>query len=244
MIHIDYYSKVDRFAYKMDMNRRLKKANSRLKKRTKIALTVEEQKKFQKVWDGWSAEGCEFYKAFCGKFDVEYVPNDYYDFAEHVLNLRWGAFFLQHKCNLKYIIPERNRPKTVLRKIVGHYVLEDNTEISLEDAKKILQDKESFICKVAMGTGGGKGVRKICLANEENAEKLFERLLKPEDLVFQEVLSQSDFMASLNPDSVNTFRLLTLNINGKCTVLSSFVRMGAKGSFVDNLCSGGGLWSV
>ena len=161
-------------------------------------------------------------------------------YAEHVLNLRWSAFFLQHKCNLKYIIPERNRPKTILQKIDGHYVFEDNTEISVEEAKRILKSKDTFICKVALGSGGGKGVQKVCWNNETDTELFVQQLLKPADLVFQEVICQSDFMASLNPDSVNTFRLLTLNINGNCTVLSSFVRMGAKGSFVDNLSSGGG----
>ena len=83
-------------------------------------------------------------------------------------------------------------------------------------------------------------MQKIKWEGQEDAELMLERLLKPEDLIIQELLYQSDFMASFNPDSVNTFRLLTLNINERCTVLSSFVRMGAKGSFVDNLCSGGG----
>ena len=241
MMHFDYYSKVDKFAYKLDMKRRLEKANGRLKKQAKIGLTAEEKKMFQKAWGDWSMESCEFYKAYCGRFDVGFVPNDYYDFAEHVLNLRWAAFFLQHKCNLKYIIPVRNRPTTVLQKIDGHYVYEDNSEISIAEAKALLKQKDSFICKVAFGSGGGKGVRKVCLSKEEDVDATLARLMKPEDLIFQDVICQSDFMSSFNPDSVNTIRLLTLNLNGNCSVLSSFMRMGARGSFVDNLCSGGGV---
>lgn len=91
-----------------------------------------------------------------------------------------------------------------------------------------------------MGSGGGKGVEKVCLSKEPKPEEFLEKLLQPEDLIFQEVLSQNDFMASFNPDSINTFRFLTLNINENATVLSSFIRMGSKGSFVDNLCTGGG----
>lgn len=189
---------------------------------------------------GYKSVSYEFYKAFGCEFNPYVVPNDYYDFAEHVLNLRWAAFFLQHKCNLKYIIPERNRPKTIVQKIDGHYVFEDNREISQKEAIEILEDKDCFICKVALGSGGGRGVRKVCLSNEPNKKEYLTELLQPEDLLFQEIIAQSNFMSNLNPDSVNTFRLLTLNINGKCTVLSSFVRMGAKGSFVDNLCTGGG----
>ena len=157
-----------------------------------------------------------------------------------MLNLRWASFFLQHKCNLKYIIPECNRPKTILQKIDGHYVFEDNKEITHEEAINLLRKKDLFMCKIALGSGGGHGVHKVCLSREKNSNELLDEMLKPEDLIFQEVIQQSVFMSSLNPDSVNTFRLLTLNINGICTVLSSFVRMGAKGSYVDNLCSGGG----
>lgn len=236
----NYYDRVDKFAYRTDMKRRLEKANYRVLKKQRTKLCADEKKLFDQIWKGWDVASHEFYKAFCNRFDVAFVPNDYYDFAEHVLNLRWSALFLQHKCNLKYIIPECNRPKSILQKIDGHYVFEDNREISKNEAVEILKNKDCFICKVALGTGGGHGVRKVCLNSESNKEKYLTDLLKPEDLIFQEIITQSDFMSSLNPDSVNTFRLLTLNINGRCTVLSSFVRMGAKGSFVGNLCSGGG----
>lgn len=237
---MNYYSKIDAIAYRFDSKRRLEHANSRVVNKSRIKLSNEELEQFNNYWKGWSSISYEFYKAYGLVFNPQIVPNDYYDFAEHVLNLRWSSLFLQHKCNLKYIIPEQNRPKTILQKIDGHYVFEDNCEISFEKAREILKTKDCFICKVALGSGGGHGVQKVCLSNESNVDDSLTQILKPEDLIFQEVIEQNDFMSSLNPDSVNTFRLLTLNINGKCTVLSSFVRMGAKGSFVDNLCSGGG----
>ena len=237
---MNYYSKIDAIAYRFDTKRRQEHANSRVVNKRRIKLSNEELELFDKNWKGWSSISYEFYKAYGLEFNPQIVPNDYYDFAEHVLNLRWSALFLQHKCNLKYIIPERNRPKTILQKIDGHYVLEDNYEITLKEAEELLEAKNNFICKVAFGSGGGRGVHKVCLSDESNLDDFLTQLFKPEDLIFQEIIEQDDFMSSLNPDSVNTFRLLTLNINGKCTILSSFVRMGAKGSFIDNLCSGGG----
>ena len=234
------YKTIDNIAYRFDIKHRLEHANSRVVRKSRIKLSAEEEKAFNSNWAGWNVISYEFYKGFGLEFNPQFVPNDYYDYAEHVLNLRWAALFLQHKCNLKYIIPERNRPRTILQKIDGHYVFEDNQEISLEQAKEILKAKDGFICKVALGSGGGHGVRKVWLSKEANMDVFLGQLLKPEDLIFQEIISQSDFMSSLNPDSVNTFRLLTLNINGECSVLSSFVRMGAKGSFVDNLAAGGG----
>lgn len=46
-------------------------------------------------------------------------------------------------------------------------------------------------------------------------------------------------MASLSGGCVNTIRILTLNLNGKFSILSAFVRMGPVGSFTDNVCGGG-----
>ena len=235
----------DKFAYRLYEKRRRDRANNRVARRSQsIELSKEEKAAFKSVWGDCSSKSHEFYKGFGLPFDTHFVPNDYYDFAEHVLNLRWGAMFLQHKCNLKFIIPLSHRPVVFLQKIDGHYLLEDNTEISLDEAKSILIKKKEFIRKKAFGSGGGRGVIKVCWEKESNPDALMETLLKPADLVFQEIIQQNSFLASFNPDSVNTFRLLTLNINGRCTLLSSFLRMGAKGAFVDNLSSGGILVGI
>ncbi len=235
----------DRFVYRLYEKRRRARANNRVAKRSQLVeLSKTEKESFKSVWGDYSPLSHEFYKGFGLPFDSHYVPNDYYDFAEHVLNLRWGALFLQHKCNLKFIIPPSHRPEVVLQKIDGHYLLEDNTEISFDEAKQILKEKNAFIKKKAFGSGGGHGVVKVCWETVENSDALLDRLLGSEDIVFQEIIQQNSFLASFNPDSVNTFRLLTLNINGSCTLLSSFLRMGAKGSFVDNLSSGGVLVGI
>ena len=235
----------DRFAYRLYEKRRWKLANNRVARRSPlVALSKSEKSSFKSIWGSWSPISHEFYKGFGLPFDTRYVPNDYYDFAEHVLNLRWGAMFLQHKCNLKFIIPSSHRPEVILQKIDGHYLLEDNTEITVDEARDILKKTKSFIKKKARGSGGGYGVVKVCWESVKNPDALLDELLESEDLVFQEIVQQNSFLGSFNPDSVNTFRLLTLNINGRCTLLSSFLRMGAKGSFVDNLSSGGVLVGI
>ena len=235
----------DKFAYKLYEMRRRRHANSRAVGRSQLAkLSKQEMASFKSVWGDCSPVSHEFYKGFGLPFDTHFVPNDYYDYAEHVLNLRWGAMFLQHKSALKYIIPSSHRPHTFLHKIDGHFVLDDNTEISLDEAKRILKEKHEFIRKIALCSGGGHGVIRVCWDTETDPDALLDKLLKPDNLVFQDLIRQNSFLASFNPDSVNTFRLLTLNINGKCTLLSAFFRMGAKGSYVDNLCAGGVLVGV
>lgn len=235
------YKIIDKIAYRFDIRRRLNRANNRAARKRRIKLSFKEKNAVAKEWGNrMKMVSHEFYKGFGLPFNSLYVPNDYYDFAEHVLNLRWAAFFLQHKCNLKYIIPEKHRPVTILQKIDGHYVFEDNSEISEDEAFGVLKERVVFVCKVALGSGGGHNVFKISL-DKDDQTSIFGYIHKSQDMIFQEILQQNDFMSSFNPDSVNTFRLLTLNINGNCTVLSSFLRMGGKGTFVDNFSSGKGV---
>jgi hypothetical protein len=238
-----FYSVIDTIAFKCDLRRRAEKANRRGARYGSMPLTKEEKFKIETIWGKWGGnyDVFGFYKKFCGFFDPNFVPDDYYDFAEHVLNLRWSAYFLQHKCNLKYILPKQNRAEVIVQKIDGHYVLEDNTEISKKDAINILKKENAFIAKIARGTGGGRGVRKIIMDDIQNKDEFLNELLSPIDMEFERIISQNDFFAQFNPDSVNTMRMVTLNINEKCTVLSAFLRMGSKGSFVDNFCSGVGV---
>ena len=238
-----FYQKLNYFTYCYDLKRRSEFVNERGSIHGYAELTAKEKQEINKVWGGYGGKyhAFGFYKQMCGTFNPYYVPDDYYDYAEKVLNLRWAAYFLQHKCNLKYIIPSKNRAKVIVQKIDGHFVLEDNTEISKDAAIIRLKEHPCFMRKVARGTGGGKGVQKVSLENIEDESSLFEELLQGNDIEFEEVIQQNDFLAQFNPDSVNTFRFLTLNINQKCTLLSVFLRMGAKGSFVDNLSGGSGV---
>ena len=243
LVRQQFEKRFNRFAVKYYSHRRAQYVNSKSYHYNRAKLTLKEKQDIKRLWGRGREKyyAFEFYKQFCGTFNPCYVPDEYYDIAEHVLNLRWAAYFLQHKCNLKYIIPEKNRAKVIVQKIDGHYVLEDNTEISKVAAISRLKEHPCFIRKVARGTGGGEGVKKVILENVKDEACLFEELLQGNDIEFEEVIQQDDFLAQFNPDSVNTFRFLTMNINQKCTLLSTFLRMGAKGSFVDNLSGGSGV---
>ena len=240
-IKIGVRKRIKKFYRNFDARLRQERANSHACRLEQSALTKDEKRKIKSFWGEWGGKywSFAFYKSFCGTLNVQYVPDDYYDFAEHVLNLRWAAFFLQHKCTLKYILPENNRPKAIVQKIDGHYVAEDNSEISEQEAIALLESRDVIIAKNALGPGGGKGVRRIVMG--DNGKVSLQEILKWHDITFEEVVVQHPFMAQFNPDSVNTIRFVTLNINGQCSVLSAFIRMGSVGSFVDNLSGGNGV---
>ena len=58
-------------------------------------------------------------------------------------------------------------------------------------------------------------------------------------IFFERQLIQEHVLSSFNPDTVNTIRVMTLNINNNPRVISAAVRFGRIGGFVDNTAKGG-----
>ena len=64
-------------------------------------------------------------------------------------------------------------------------------------------------------------------------------------LILEEQIIQNKKMASLHPNSLNTLRIVTyLDEKGKITIHMPFIKIGQKGSFVDNGGSGGILAQI
>ena len=102
----------------------------------------------------------------------------------------------------------------------------------------ITSDYIPIIVKPSINTLGGKNVTIYNNYNEETLKTVFESYQK-KNFVIQELIEQSSEMAILNPTSLNTIRVTTLLMNGRCTVLSKMLRHGGPGMKVDNMTSGG-----
>ena len=71
-------------------------------------------------------------------------------------------------------------------------------------------------------------------------KEIYEEVLSQnEPYIIEEYHNQSGWLHKVNPSSLNTIRVCTLSINGKVDVIFSYLRVGVKGSFVDNIHSGG-----
>lgn len=187
----------------------------------------------------------KFYKSVTGNFDLNFIPCWLYAILEQSLNHRRFEGFAQHKCNLHYFIPVEHRAKTFAYSIDGVLYDSENRIITRSEFMRILQNEREFVFKIATGTGGGKGVKKIHTESPESMAIVTDALDKRyNDFICQDIIRQSDFMSSLSGGSVNTIRMLTLNLNGCFSLLSAFLRMGTPGSFTDNLCSGGTLCGI
>lgn len=95
---------------------------------------------------------------------------------------------------------------------------------------------DTVFAKPASGCGGD-GVEKL---TREQARGQFDRLVREGKVVIEEAARQHSELNAINADSVNTLRTCTcINELGDVTVLYMVLRIGRKGSVVDNMSAGG-----
>lgn len=87
---------------------------------------------------------------------------------------------------------------------------------------------------------GGFGIQKITMGNVQDVKQLFLELTSNGDCLLEEIIVQHPQMSALNPDTLNTLRVVTMvDAEGKIHVPLANVRIGRSGACVDNFCSGG-----
>ncbi|HEX3009322.1 MAG TPA: sugar-transfer associated ATP-grasp domain-containing protein, partial [Bacteroidales bacterium] len=134
----------------------------------------------------------------------------------------------------------RYAPKNIGSVSRYHFYLQDGLPQPLEN---ILKYPMNCIVKNIWGFGG----RNIFLLKIEEG-KLFingvqstmEEFIKrlPEKAVLQEILEQHQVLRELHPYSINTARIVTVNTGTEVKVISTFLRVGVNGNYVDNIAQG------
>ncbi len=121
---------------------------------------------------------------------------------------------------------------------------------NVEEFKTLLEeifnehpDSDSMIIKKAYWSYGGDKVFKIFkdqVRDDHNLmTELYSTVIKT-GYLFQEVVVQHSEMNKLNPSCLNTLRIDTfINPDGQIEIISAYLRMSFRNSFVDNITSGG-----
>lgn len=209
-------------------------------------LTQSEKDAFCKLWSpvatSFSFREMERYKKLNG-FDPRYMPHQLYlPLIARRLNDYRLTKILEHKAMAGWISANTKQcplrfPYCYIRKINGSYYNNEMEEISEEQAVKNLLDAPLFIIKPAIDSANGNGVKKVKPTDEASLRKLLSEY--KDNCVAQEAIRQSEFTSQFNRDSVNTFRVETLYLNGKTTVCCNIFRFGMPGSLTDNVGGGG-----
>jgi hypothetical protein len=182
--------------------------------------------------------------------DTSYISEtDYYHKVELILNNKVFNFAYCDKNNYHKLIDNSFLPQVYVRNIEGSYYNSDYKNITNTDniLDEIPENADKLIVKTAVGSCGGKSIQLLRKEDDgwfsSSGEKLsliyLENIYRRNFLI-QEFIRQHHFYSKFNETSVNTIRLFTYRSikNNDIIVLQSMLRIGKKGSSVDNVFSG------
>ena len=163
----------------------------------------------------------EFYTQNSGNFCADYIPDD-----------------IDNKCLYSSLFPEIKQPDIVAVRMNNLWFSVDGGVKKLlpyQEIRNIVKPEEELFIKQATESDGGQGVFYY------NREKKFEDIIRniPGDIVIQRPVRQHKLLENINKSSVNTIRVISLLSSAGVKVYSCILRMGVKGSKVDNASSGG-----
>jgi hypothetical protein len=147
--------------------------------------------------------------------------NKFYQIAA---NYKYADFF-SNKINFNH-----NFYKYVKRDCVSY-------DDGIAKVKDFIKNHKTIIRKPISGLGGAD-VTKIYTKDIKNLKEFYENLKLNNCLIEEEVIQNKEWN-KLNPDSLNTIRVVTKCINGKSDVLYAVARIGSGESIVDNFHKGG-----
>ena len=208
------------------------------------ALSKEYKKEIKNFWGKRYKTKVDFrwfahYKHCYGVESVYYIPdNIFHSIIEPYFNKDAYVKCMSNKNYFENWLPELKHVNTLARNIKGVWYDKEFNKISVDDLLKVLQDYSEFVVKPSVDSAGGAGVEFVSNINSKDQIMNLIKNFKS-DFLIQESFKQHKLMNDIYDSSVNTVRIMTLNLDGEIYVLSSLLRMGVNGKRVDNMVSGG-----
>lgn len=172
-------------------------------------------------------------------FDARYVPDDIQiPYIIKSLNPPAHILALEHKGLYPILYKGMRLPKTLVVCVNGTLFNADMDIVSVLEAISILKATDKAIVKPTSFSGCGSGIEII--ATEKVAANVLTEYMSTYkgNFIIQELVKQSTQMSKLSKNSLNTFRVSTLFINGKFSVCSVTCRCGMGDSYLDNVAAG------
>lgn len=213
--------------------------------------------KWKPLYKDVNVDFYRFYSHYIG-LDTNIVPDDIFHYIiEPVLNSRHVLPVYSDKNLFEKLIDRDVLPVCVLRNIGGDFMNRDYHIIQMDDeefARRIIRNEElkakgRFIIKPTTNTSGGHGVKLFLYKPDEgwkstDGDSLSLSFIKEaykKDFIIQECIEPSDFVKQFNPSSYSTLRIFTYRSvkDDLPHFIGGYLRVGAKGSFKDNVWGGG-----
>ena len=164
--------------------------------------------------------------------DPRFIPSDLYylELIPYINNMNF-AKATEDKNYLNMRFPDVKQAQTVCRRMAGEYYDEKMELIQQGDAIRLCREhRGDLFIKPSIYTGYGKRIQEFDPSGctDERIEELFRET--GANFIVQEKIRQHAALASLNPDSVNTVRVLSLFLDGSVYIPNMYLRMGVPGT--------------
>ena len=100
----------------------------------------------------------------------------------------------------------------------------DLNECSYKELEKFILDKKTVFAKQVNGEGG-HGIRKIKYSDVKDFKALYKELVNNNQALVEEEIKQCKEVNAINPNVVNSFRVVTLYKDGKVYLLGNAFRI-------------------
>lgn len=124
--------------------------------------------------------------------------------------------------------------KLLFNNMFKEYLKRDYIDLSKSnssDLKKFVKDKKTVFAKQIDGEGG-HGIKKISYKDVLDFDKLYDELVSNNQLLVEEEIKQCDEVNEINPNVVNSFRIITLYKDKKVYVIGNAFRINQDDSNV------------
>ena len=184
----------------------------------------------------------EYFYSRTGFYSKEYIPKSLHE-VELIPKANKMSYRKAYadKNMVDVLLPNVKHPHTILKRMNGYFYYE-NKPVSKSEAISLCQNLSYAIIKPVLNHSG-EGIQglevKDGITNIKGMtiEQLFDKY--GNNFQIQERLKQHEKMSQLNESSVNTIRIVTYRSDMEILVIYSVVRIGRKGSVIDNQCAGG-----
>lgn len=178
-----------------------------------------------------------------GIYDKHILPNDLYVgyIQPALINYRMKIAYDDKNLFVK-LLPFAHYPKKILQCANGLFY-NSNGVMTEQEAISLCQNIDKSILKPTLDSNSGKNVVMLSVKegmtniNNSPIEDVFKCYGK--NFVIEELVQQHPAMASLNPSSLNTLRVVSFRKGNEILICKIICRIGKPGNVMDNFSQGG-----
>lgn len=178
-----------------------------------------------------------------GIYDKRILPNDLYvGYIQQALIDYRIKIAYDDKNLFPRLLPFANIPHKIVQCSNGLFYNSDGA-MTKQEALDLCKNIDSAIIKPTLFSNSGRNVEKIIVKDgitnlgSATIEEVFDKY--GQNFVIEEVVKQHPKMASLNPSSINTLRVISFRKGNEIMICKVMCRIGKPGNVVDNFAAGG-----